>query len=49
MKRLLMLNTIGLGLAIISIIILFILLMRSEKKLAKYDESWAFKKVEKKK
>ena len=40
----LILNTIALSMGVVSIMILMALLIRSEYKLAKYGESWFFKR-----
>ena len=39
----LILNTIALSMGVVSIVVLMALLIRSEYKLAKYNESWFFK------
>lgn len=44
---LLLLNNIGLIIAVVVASVLMFLLIRSEKKLAKYGESWFFKKINK--
>ena len=44
MKIVLIANIVGLSLALITIVGLGILLWRAEKKLAKHDESWMFKR-----
>lgn len=43
-KTLLVLNNIGLIIAVVALSVLMALLIRSEKKLAKRGESWFFKK-----
>lgn len=43
-ETLLILNSIALGIGVISMLALFVLLMRSERKLSKYGESWFFKR-----
>ena len=43
-KTLLVLNNIGLIIAVVALSVLMALFIRSEKKLAKYGESWFFKK-----
>lgn len=43
----LILNNIGFIIAIVAMTVLLVLLIRSEKKLAKYDESWLFKRKKK--
>lgn len=44
MKAILIANTVGLSLALVAIVALGVLLWRAEKKLAKHDESWMFKR-----
>lgn len=46
-KTLLVLNNIGLIIAVVALSVLMVLLIRSEKKLAKHGESWFFKKKNK--
>jgi hypothetical protein len=41
--KVLILNTIALGMGVIMLCVLMALLIRSEYKLAKYNESWVFK------
>lgn len=43
-ETVLTLNNIGLGIGVVAIAVLMVLLIRSERKLAKYDESWFFKR-----
>lgn len=44
MEIILVLNIVGLSLALIALGSLGVLLWKAEKKLAKYDESWMFKR-----
>lgn len=44
MTALLFANTIVLSVALVSMLVLGVLLWKAEKKLAKYDESWMFKR-----
>lgn len=44
MTALLIANTVALSVALVSMLVLGVLLWRAEKKLAKYDESWMFKR-----
>lgn len=44
MTALLIANTVVLSVALVSMLVLGVLLWRAEKKLAKYDESWMFKR-----
>ena len=46
-KTLLVLNNIGLIIAVVALSVLMVLLIRSEKKLVKHGESWFFKKKNK--
>lgn len=43
-ETILTLNSIALGVGVIAICVLMGLLIRSERKLAKYNESWFFKR-----
>lgn len=44
MTALLIANAVVLSVALVSMLVLGVLLWRAEKKLAKYDESWMFKR-----
>ncbi len=44
MTGILVANSIMLGIGAVSIVILIVLLTRSERKLARHDESWMFKR-----
>lgn len=44
MKALLIANVVGVSIAVVAIVSLVILLFKAEKKLAKHNESWMFKK-----
>lgn len=44
MTALLIVNTVVLSVALVSMLVLGVLLWKAEKKLAKYDESWMFKR-----
>lgn len=44
MKAILIANIVGLSLALVSVVVLGVLLWKAEKKLAKHDESWMFKR-----
>lgn len=44
MTALLIANTVVLSVALVSMLVLGVLLWKAEKKLAKYDESWMFKR-----
>lgn len=46
-RTVLILNNVGLVIAIVARSVLLGLLIRSERKLAKYDESWFFKRKKK--
>lgn len=46
-RAVLILNNVGLVIAIVAMSVLLGLLIRSERKLAKYDESWFFKRKKK--
>ncbi len=44
MEIILVFNIVGLSLALVALGTLGVLLWKAEKKLAKYDESWMFKR-----
>ena len=44
METILIANIVGLSLALVAVVVLGVLLWRDEKKLAKHNESWLFKR-----